>query len=572
MTSSLNLIKRLSLGMLLIGLIVFINAAVNYSNSSKNVARVDFAINELTPQGEAIDKLMIRLYELRLPILVILNATNPELIQSRSSEYDQALKQLDQQVRVVEPLIKVEANKRLFNEVKQQIDSYKSIVNELKRVNNGLLMESRYTLQDEVQSFGRIMSSFDQMYQAKSADFNQANNEILSDLKSGNQLSVIVSIISLLLIAAVGFVLSRNISSNLGEYIERLLGASDQTESASNQLSTSAQSLASGASEQAASVEETTASLEEIASMAKSNTEEAERADHAMNVQVAEVNKQMGEKMLAMSQAITETVEMSQETAKIVKTIDEIAFQTNLLALNAAVEAARAGEAGAGFAVVAEEVRNLAIRSAEAARNTSTLIENSNSKIQEVNTMSSDVVNSLEANREIIMEVAASLSGITTASKEQTQGIAQLNAAMSEIEKVIQSNSATAEQSAAASEQLTAQVAEVNAIISQLGVYAGLDNGTNSSSTTSYITTPKASNTTKTSYNRPKAYTSGSPKTQKTASTSASTGNNSTSSGSDSDSFNSFGDMPAKNFDADRAKRMIPMDDDELSSNSFEDF
>ncbi len=207
-------------------------------------------------------------------------------------------------------------------------------------------------------------------------------------------------------------------------------------------------SLSGTASQQAASIEETSASLEEMASMTKQNAGNADQANQLISVTnglMGKANSSMGD----LTTSMKEIAQASEQTQKIVKTIDEIAFQTNLLALNAAVEAARAGEAGAGFAVVADEVRNLAMRAADAARNTSGLIEDIVKKIQggvAVVTATNQNFNEVTANsnkvRELIEEIAA-------ASKEQSQGIEQINQAVAEMNKVTQQNASGAEELAA---------------------------------------------------------------------------------------------------------------------------
>ena len=227
--------------------------------------------------------------------------------------------------------------------------------------------------------------------------------------------------------------------------------------SGSEQVASASQQMAEGASEQAASLEETAASLEEIGSMTSSNANNAKEADSLMkdaNRVVDQANISMDELTTSMNDITT----ASEETSKIVKTIDEIAFQTNLLALNAAVEAARAGEAGAGFAVVADEVRNLALRAAEAAKNTANLIEGTVKKVKggselvgKTNEAFTEVASSTSKVAELVSEIAA-------ASHEQAQGISQVNTAVGEMDKVVQS-------SAAGTEELSSQSEELNNLV-----------------------------------------------------------------------------------------------------------
>jgi methyl-accepting chemotaxis protein len=283
--------------------------------------------------------------------------------------------------------------------------------------------------------------------------------------------SLVVGVVVAILL---GVLLSLGITRPVNRIVVGLREGSNHVASAATQVSAASQSLAEGATEQAAGLEETSSSLEEMSSMTKQNADNATQA----NTLASEAKKAANNgavSMGRMAEAIKDIQKSSDETAKIIKVIDEIAFQTNLLALNAAVEAARAGEAGKGFAVVAEEVRNLAMRSAEAAKNTSNLIEqsvnNSRNGVQicgEVKTALDEIVQSIAKTTDLVGEIAA-------ASKEQAQGVDQINTAVSQMDKVTQQNAANAEESASASEELSAQAESMNQIVDQLIV---LVNGT----------------------------------------------------------------------------------------------
>ena len=233
------------------------------------------------------------------------------------------------------------------------------------------------------------------------------------------------------------------------------------------EISNASHSLADGASQQAASLEETSASLEEMASMTKSNAENALKVNDLAR-QARQAADNGSSDMQAMSQAMQAIKTSSDDIAKIIKTIDEIAFQTNILALNAAVEAARAGEAGMGFAVVADEVRNLAQRSAQAAKETAAKIEGAITKTAQGVEISSKVAKNLLEIVEKIRGVDELAGEVATASQEQTQGIQQVNTAVTAMDKVTQSNAASAEESASAAEQLKSQANALDQAVRQL--------------------------------------------------------------------------------------------------------
>ncbi len=257
----------------------------------------------------------------------------------------------------------------------------------------------------------------------------------------------------------------REIAKSLGKGAEQVAAASEQIAELSSHL-------AEGASQQAASIEETSSSLEEMSSMTKQTTDHADQANKLM-AETAGVVEKANQSMNSLTSAMVEISAASEETSKIIKTIDEIAFQTNLLALNAAVEAARAGEAGAGFAVVADEVRNLAMRAADAAKNTAALIEGTVSKIRDGSEMVektssefSQVAVSSGKMRDLVAEISA-------ASTEQSQGISQIGRAVGEMDKVVQQNAAQAEESAGASEEMKVRADEMKLFVDELASIIG---------------------------------------------------------------------------------------------------
>ena len=230
----------------------------------------------------------------------------------------------------------------------------------------------------------------------------------------------------------------------------------------STQLNNSSQTVAHGSSAQAASLEETSASLEEMDSMTKRNAASAGKAKEVAT-QARSAADTSSREMAQMQRAMDDIKTSSDEVSKIIKTIDEIAFQTNILALNAAVEAARAGEAGAGFAVVAEEVRNLAQRAAQAARETATKIEGSAAKSQQGVTLSRTVSQSLGEIVERTREMESLVAEIAQASGEQSQGVGQVNRAVSEMDRATQANAGAAEECASAATELNSEVAKLQA-------------------------------------------------------------------------------------------------------------
>ncbi len=278
---------------------------------------------------------------------------------------------------------------------------------------------------------------------------------------------VVLSIIAVCAGLLAAFFIVRNITTILHDISAQIDDGAEQVAASSQQIASGSHDLSQGVSEQASSLEETSASLEEIASMTKQNADNASQADGLMQ-EAKQVVDKASTSMEHLIRSMHEISQASEDTSRVIKTIDEIAFQTNLLALNAAVEASRAGEAGAGFAVVADEVRKLAMRAAEAARNTADLIETTIARVTrgteivaETNDSFGAVAQNAEKAEHLVAEIAA-------ACHEQSQGISQVSTAVSQMDSLTQQLAASAEKSAGASEELSAQAGDMDGIVKSL--------------------------------------------------------------------------------------------------------
>ncbi len=328
-------------------------------------------------------------------------------------------------------------------------------------------------------NFPTLQKSFHEMEDAMAAlsetiegVAKEANAASAQSLGSFVRQVAIMSGIALVVLVVLSLVIARSIPQPFAALIRKLGDAADGNTASARMISENSTHLANGASSQAASLEETSASLEEISSMAKNNSEGAGRAkDLAQQArQAADAGTRDVE---AMNTAMAAIKASSDGIAKIIKTIDEIAFQTNILALNAAVEAARAGEAGAGFAVVAEEVRALAQRSATAARETAEKIDDSVSKSRHGAEVCEKVAAGLHEIATKSRQVDELVGEIARASSEQTTGIQQVNQAVSQMDKVIQGSAAKAEEGASVAEELLAQSANLKDCVSELSALVG---------------------------------------------------------------------------------------------------
>ncbi|MDW2800393.1 methyl-accepting chemotaxis protein [Clostridium boliviensis] len=258
----------------------------------------------------------------------------------------------------------------------------------------------------------------------------------------------------------------KSFNNTLGDIHE----ASAQVDVSSDQVSDAAQLLSQGATEQATALEDLTEAISHISEQIRDNADHAKKANsltEQAQTEVLESNRHM----VSMNDAMREISQSSQEIGKIMKAIEDIAFQTNILALNAAVEAARAGEAGKGFAVVADEVRNLASKSAEASKNTAVLIENSVNTVEKGMSIAEQTSHSLNVVRETMDQVVDTVNQITHASEQQAESVESVSGRVNQIAAVVQTNSATAEESAAASEELSSQAAYLEQLVERFQLF-----------------------------------------------------------------------------------------------------
>jgi methyl-accepting chemotaxis protein len=406
----------------------------------------------------------------------------PEIAKRQYADLEEDWKQAEKGWKIYEPLPQTVEEAKLWKEFVPKWETWKKLHQEaIEFVRKGD-QKSAYAL-----SYDKAGTALDQSRELLDAiiDLNvKVADDFTKDALPRAHRAIILTLVGMVLgtvaALALGVSLSLSITRPINRVVDGLSTGAEQVAAASGEVASASQQLAEGSSQQAAAIEESSASLEEMSSMTKRNAENASQANDLMRSTNNVVGK-ANESMTALTSSMSEISKASEDIQKIIKTIDEIAFQTNLLALNAAVEAARAGEAGAGFAVVADEVRNLAMRAADAAKNTSTLIEGTVKKVK-------DGVELLHKTNEAFGEVsqgsskAAELVGeIAAASREQAQGIDQINRAVSEMDKVTQQNAANAEESASASEELSAQAEQMKVHVQGLSdVVNGAGGGTSS--------------------------------------------------------------------------------------------
>ena len=399
----------------------------------------------------------------------MMNSGNPEKEAQIANAIAADKQSFMEEYAAYEPTITTADDRELFSKIKPTYDQFSTAwdgVEPLAREGKGPEAVAKY------------YAELEPAYEATKAsvkaevDFNKNNGDHNATLaqqavSSAHFWAWLLLATSVLVGAVLAYFITKSVNQALNHIIAELSEGAEQVASAAGQVAAASQSLAQGSSEQAASLEETSASSEEINSMARKNTDNSRSAAELVSSsqrKFVDTNEALEQTVVAMGEINAQSGKIS----KIIKTIDEIAFQTNILALNAAVEAARAGEAGMGFAVVADEVRNLAQRAAQAAKDTSSLIEESISKSNDGKTKVDQVASAIQSLTEEAATIKTLVDEVNLGSQEQARGIEQIVKAITQMEQVTQKTAANAEESASAAEELTAQSETVKDVVGRL--------------------------------------------------------------------------------------------------------
>ena len=366
-------------------------------------------------------------------------------------------------------------NNATVQKLLQEIEPYHNKLHESMHIINEYISAGKIEMagsyyKNEV--YGLLVEITDRLDGLKSEFVSESEGATatLSQKEKGTKaILIIVSSLSIFLGVTLSTLIIINVVRQLRKNANSLSKSALMVSSASSQLTDAGQQLAEGSNEQAASIEETSAVMDETSSMVKQNAENTRQAN-ILSKEARAAAEDGSDKVKNMTLSMDELKKSSSEIAKIIKVIDDIAFQTNMLALNAAVEAARAGDAGQGFAVVAEEVRNLAQKSAEAAKNTAEIIDKNIDLSDQGVQISALVSTALDEIMSKTKDVNMLMDEITAASEEQAKGTAQITDAIGQMEKVVQQNAATAQESAASAEELKKQAYELESIVDQLNI------------------------------------------------------------------------------------------------------
>jgi methyl-accepting chemotaxis protein len=469
MFHKIKLGTRIILGFAVLFIIIIMMAALAVYSMDTIYAKTQKIVNVTDVKGRYVEQMNQSVLQIARSILWIELVNDEVTIQDQKQKVEAMFQEYDQAVSAIEKLGLSAEGKPIFARAQEVESETRPLLMQLMEL--GLehrQTEASYLLINTAgPAVNRWLSVLEEL-KAMQAKINQADVEEAGQIHTNLMITLLIFFaIAVLLGIGIAFSITRSITIPINSITARIGEGAQQIAAASNQLSASAQQLSQGSTEQASAIEETSSTLQESAAMLQQNTSNTKQAAQ-LSGKTHESSDKGGAEMQEMMGSIQEIKKSSDQIAKIIKVIDDIAFQTNILALNAAVEAARAGEAGMGFAVVAEEVRNLAGRSAQAAKDTTAIIE-ANIELSNKGVLVAEKVR--ETLNEITLQakkVNELMDEIAVASQEQVQGVDQVNKAMAQMGTVTQQNAANAEESASAAEELNAQADNLRKIIREL--------------------------------------------------------------------------------------------------------
>lgn len=470
---NMNLKVKLILGFSIVVFLLIVIGIIGYTQIRGLSMQLNALGNESIPSLLNLEIVKIGQIQIKGAIRTAINPYIPRddlqrqfnNIEKARTDYKQALEEYDKIARTPE-------EDKLYNEFLKKLDkSIKEndkVIAELKTLTSiqnqtqkesmcqklttlAVSGENRIAMDESLDSLQKLIEYVKKYYGHELVD------QAISNGKTANVLIIIITLLSSVFGIAIALFFVNIISKPILQTSNNLSASSDNLEKAANQVASASQELSSGASELASSVEEITSSIEELQSIIEANTKNINEAEILMK-ETMQTTKNAQEHSSELQVIMNTIGESSKKIIKINKAIDDIAFQTNILALNAAVEAARAGDVGRGFAVVAEQVKSLAQKSAESARETSDLIDMINQDIEKGASKTDIVVNSFNDVVVRAEKVNVLLDEITRASKEQAKGSNQVTKAISQVNSVVQQLAASSEETASSSEEMLGQV------------------------------------------------------------------------------------------------------------------
>jgi len=433
-------------------------------------SQLDNAIHNVAVQLDLVNGLRAETWEMvanHRGAFLFAGQRDQERVAQCRQNWEEGSKQAHQFLADLRPLLATNRGKEMVSRIEESLGRYETPARQVLQLSSEGKPEEATALIPAINASTKELNAAGKEFRDLQLSLLQKADEE-SQSSQSQSMAVTGVLTGVLLVIAAGVIfIVRGINRDLRRAITELSQGAGQVASAAAQVASASQSLAQGSSEQAASLEETSASTEEISSMAHKNSDNSTTAAGLVSgsqEKFSETNRSLDQMVTAMQ----EINASSDKISKIIKVIDEIAFQTNILALNAAVEAARAGEAGMGFAVVADEVRSLAQRSAQAARDTASLIEESIAKSNGGKTKVDQVALAIRGITEESGKVKVLVDEVSMGSQEQARGLEQIAKAITQMERVTQQTAASAQESASAAAELTAQSESVKDVLERL--------------------------------------------------------------------------------------------------------